>query len=72
MSALRGRDKRTQRLDVVAAKHAALEPSDEVWESAPEWWRDFCAHSEMTDDQAWRDALADANGRSNEINGSRG
>ena len=70
MSTLRGRDKRAQRLDVVAAKHSALER--EVWEAAPEWWRDFCAHSEMTDDQAWRDALAEANGRSNEVNGSRG
>ena len=66
---MRSRDKRAQRVAVVAAKHAALER--EVWESAPEWWRDFYAHSEMTDDQAWRDALADANGRSNEINGSR-
>lgn len=45
---MRARDKRTQRLDVVAAKHSALEPTREVWDAAPEWWRDYYTHRLIT------------------------
>ena len=69
MSTLRGRDKRAQRVAVVAAKREALQR--EVWEAAPEWWRNIGGGDPQTDDEAWRDALASANGRSDEVNGSR-
>jgi hypothetical protein len=69
MSALRGRDKRAQRINAVEQKRAACER--EAWELAPDWWRNL-GSDPQSDDEAWRDALASANGRSDEVNGSRG
>lgn len=72
---LRKRDKRAMCVAHGRARWAdAMAPikdEAEIYEDAPDWLLNLYGETQ-SDDEAWRDAIASANGRSNEINGSRG
>lgn len=60
---MRARDKRTLRAEAEAGKWISLESDKELWEAAPDWFRDQCEI-----DDAWMDGMAEAQSGTNELN----